>query len=400
LEAVVVGVTGREMAVQEVTDLDVAGFDEWSTQLRAVSVHGRSRSELFAALKGAARLRSAVDAFDARCAAAVDGLGDRGVPASTMLRSAGKIPQREADRRSRRADTLAKLPEAADKLASGQLSAEHIDVLGRATEATSPEQVAESGLIDTATQRPADLMARDAREWARCEQSESDIAAVHAKRVTARRLCIWDNDEGMTVLHGEFDPVTGAELKNRLDAATDALFHTDGGRGEADERRTPEQRRADALMMLVTGSAADRRRHVRHQVPLVIHERSGETAAQLVDGTPVPIHAAKRLMCGADIHPILFDDATNQPVALGRTVRLASKPQWLALIARDGGCVACGAAPSRCAAHHVEPWLEGGRTDLDNLVLLCAHHHTLVHEGAHRLRRTSDGGHQWELIPP
>ncbi len=29
--------------------------------------------------------------------------------------------------------------------------------------------------------------------------------------------------------------------------------------------------------------------------------------------------------------------------------------------------------------HHIVPWKPGGRTDLDNLVLVCLHHHHLVH---------------------
>jgi len=395
---------------------DVGVVDGWSAQLRALPVEDRSRGSLFAALKATARLRSAVDAFEARCAAAVDALGDRGVPASTMLRSAGKIPQREADRRSRRADTLSQLPEAAEKLASGELSAEHVDVLGRAADATSPDAVAESGLIDTATRRPADLMAKDARDWIRREQTDAEVAAVQAKRMAARRACMWDNDDGMTVLHAEFDPVKGAQLRNHLDAATDALFHADGGRGQAGEHRTPEQRRSDALAELITGSTASGKRHVRHHVPIVIHHHPntpsgccgtdhhplgpGTPTAQLVNGTPIPAATADRLMCGADVHPILFNDTTNAPTELGRTIRLATDAQWVALIARDGGCVACGAAPTQCAAHHIQPWHRGGRTDLDNLVLLCGHHHTLIHEGHHTLRKTNQGTHQWELLPP
>ena len=31
-------------------------------------------------------------------------------------------------------------------------------------------------------------------------------------------------------------------------------------------------------------------------------------------------------------------------------------------------------------AHHVKHWADGGETSLDNLILLCAHHHRLVHE--------------------
>jgi hypothetical protein len=35
--------------------------------------------------------------------------------------------------------------------------------------------------------------------------------------------------------------------------------------------------------------------------------------------------------------------------------------------------------------HHVIHWLHGGKTKLENLCLLCAHHHTLVHDGTIRL---------------
>jgi hypothetical protein len=33
-------------------------------------------------------------------------------------------------------------------------------------------------------------------------------------------------------------------------------------------------------------------------------------------------------------------------------------------------------------AHHVVPWIPGGRTDLQNLALMCLHHHRLVHSNA------------------
>ena len=62
---------------------------------------------------------------------------------------------------------------------------------------------------------------------------------------------------------------------------------------------------------------------------------------------------------------------------LGRTRRLASCGQTMALIARDGGCSfpGCDRPPEWCERHHVLDWARGGRTDLDNLTLLCAYHH-------------------------
>jgi hypothetical protein len=41
--------------------------------------------------------------------------------------------------------------------------------------------------------------------------------------------------------------------------------------------------------------------------------------------------------------------------------------------------------------HHIIHWADGGETSLDNLVLLCRHHHHLVHEGGFDCRRSKDG---------
>ncbi len=56
-------------------------------------------------------------------------------------------------------------------------------------------------------------------------------------------------------------------------------------------------------------------------------------------------------------------------------------------MARDLHCVfpGCDRPATWCDVHHLIPWSQGGATDLDNLVLLCRHHHTLVHEGGWRI---------------
>ncbi|MFO0749209.1 MAG: HNH endonuclease signature motif containing protein [Myxococcota bacterium] len=55
---------------------------------------------------------------------------------------------------------------------------------------------------------------------------------------------------------------------------------------------------------------------------------------------------------------------------------------------RDGGCRFPGCANRRWLdAHHIEHWVDGGRTARDNLVLLCSEHHRLVHEGGFRIER-------------
>ena len=55
-----------------------------------------------------------------------------------------------------------------------------------------------------------------------------------------------------------------------------------------------------------------------------------------------------------------------------------------ALAVRDGRCQFPGCERHRFVdAHHIVHWARGGPTSLDNLVLLCRHHHRLVHEGGY-----------------
>jgi HNH endonuclease len=44
-----------------------------------------------------------------------------------------------------------------------------------------------------------------------------------------------------------------------------------------------------------------------------------------------------------------------------------------------------------CEAHHLWHWLDGGPTDLANLLLLCRAHHRAVHDGGWQLTRAPDG---------
>jgi hypothetical protein len=90
---------------------------------------------------------------------------------------------------------------------------------------------------------------------------------------------------------------------------------------------------------------------------------------------------ARRLACEARIIPVVLD-STSQPLDLGRTARLFTRAQRIALGLRDGGCTArgCETSASGCHAHHDDPWAQGGRTDLARGRLLCPRHHRLAHD--------------------
>lgn len=101
---------------------------------------------------------------------------------------------------------------------------------------------------------------------------------------------------------------------------------------------------------------------------------------------------ARRLACDAALTVVLVEGA--QVLAVGRSRRFATTAQRRALLMRDGGCARPGCAetrPERLHAHHLVPWAAGGRTDVDNLVLLCDRCHGSVHELDLVLQRTPGG---------
>ena len=108
-----------------------------------------------------------------------------------------------------------------------------------------------------------------------------------------------------------------------------------------------------------------------------------------IDGStePIPISTIEMLRCDGDTTLTLFGD-NGQILRQAKEQRLANRRQRRALAARDGGCVipGCTVPPSRCQAHHIVPWVSKtfrpGRTDIDNLALLCPFHHATIHTSA------------------
>ena len=85
----------------------------------------------------------------------------------------------------------------------------------------------------------------------------------------------------------------------------------------------------------------------------------------------------------------MIKGADGDVLMLGRSKRLVSRRQRLALSVRDACCQFPGCrSRRRCDAHHIRPWSQGGATDLDNLILLCRRHHTVVHKHQLRIERT------------
>ena len=104
------------------------------------------------------------------------------------------------------------------------------------------------------------------------------------------------------------------------------------------------------------------------------------------EGTEIPTSAVRRLCCDAEVIPAVLG-STGEVLDVGRSSRLVTPAIWKALVARDRHCrfPGCRRPPLMCHAHHVRHWIDFGPTNLDNLLLLCGHHHRLVHAGPWRV---------------
>jgi hypothetical protein len=272
------------------------------------------------------------------------------------------------------------------------------------TRVATPET--EQKLLDIALAGTASHVERIVRAWRRVDRV---IAAQEAEaRHRARHLTTWIDDDGMLVLRGRLTPETGAVLMRALDAASDRLFRETekapqpGGLVHAVDAR---QRRADALGRLAevaltadldAGAAGD-----RYQVVLHVDSTAGtheaaepgfDGAALEVDDSAVHVSSetSQRLSCDAAVVTMHHDEHGNV-LDVGRKTRTIPSAIRRALAARDRRCQFPACSARRCDAHHIEHWMDGGATSLDNLLLLCRRHHRLLHEGGFALKRHPDG---------
>jgi len=98
-------------------------------------------------------------------------------------------------------------------------------------------------------------------------------------------------------------------------------------------------------------------------------------------GAPISAALARRLACDAKVIPVVLG-SNSEPLDVGRATRAWPLGVRRALEARDQGCAfpGCDRPATWCDAHHIVWWVRGGPSSLDNGVLLCRRHHTLVHQ--------------------
>jgi hypothetical protein len=128
-----------------------------------------------------------------------------------------------------------------------------------------------------------------------------------------------------------------------------------------------------------------RERSAQHDMLHVSRERSGRgEVSHLEDGTRVSHEVARRICCDASLVRVTRD-TSGSLLDVGRRTRTIPPALRRALELRDGGCRFPGCGLRFTDGHHVRHWIDGGETSLANCMLLCSHHHRLLHEGGWRV---------------
>ena len=296
-----------------------------------------------------------------------------------------RVPASSATRRVRLARTLERMPLVAASLASGEIDPAAAGLLASARE-TCPEAFAElEGVLVEAARALGLADLRRVVERFRQAADAERAGLAEDRRYARRGLYVSPTLDGMVRVDGDLDAETGQALISSLRAVMDAEAR---GRAEPD-RRTPAQRRADALGEICRAwldrsdrpAVAGERPHVVVTVDLDAL-RGLPGAAELEDAGPITPEAARRLACDARVSRVIVGPG-SRPLEVGRASRVVPPALRRALVVRDRGCrfPGCGRPPGWCDAHHVVHWADGGETGLGNLVLLCRPHHRLIHRG-------------------
>ena len=331
--------------------------------------------------------------------------------AASWLSSTFKMGWGAAKEQVKTATALEEMPETRRALDEGDLSTSAARVLVQAREADpSSFQRSEAQLVEAAKIHSMQDLRKVASYWQK--EVEKQNALDGDEKVRARRrLNTSTKFLGMVQVDGELDPETGETLLTALRAVLDA-----DAKSGADDDRTPEQRRADALGEIcrqwLDSCGRPKVGGERPHVVLTVGEDAlkpdefltgAEEGGSGVKIAPTKLReldhvgaigweAARRITCDASIRRFVMA-APSEPLDVGRRTPVIPPAMRRAVIIRDRHCRApgCHRPAAWSDVHHIVHWADGGPTAMPNLILLCRRHHRMVHEGKIGLQ-SEDGG--------
>ncbi|UPW11680.1 HNH endonuclease [Gordonia terrae] len=365
--------------------------------------------ETFDALDTWRLIRNLADHQIVTHAAQLDVLGVAQKVGSTtkkLLIESGHAPA-AAHRTMRSVDALPTLPAVARHAADGRLTSEIVDAIVRGLnviekrcgEALSDDDMS-SYELEILTQAlsgatPTEVL-KHARAIANSLADASDTGVPAADDAALNSVNAHTTDDGRVDIRVDVTQVVGEKFLSMIDERSCPRPEPDG----AEDRRTAEQRRADAFELILDqaafGATLDSVGSPRTQLVVTIPAAGADPASLPWTGS-VSQAVAKQVSCDGSLTEIVLD-GEGVPLQMGHTHRLYPPHLRKAVIVRDQCCVKCGAPPSHTQVHHIAHWADGGPTDLDNGCLLCQRCHTQMHHHGWDVVMGFDR-HPW-LVPP
>jgi hypothetical protein len=224
---------------------------------------------------------------------------------------------------------------------------------------------------------------RDLADLARSEAELARTSSPSSARSEHEGRFLRCNDAHRT-LSAQLPADSYAQVKARIDAQL--------GQIPSDGATPLDQRRCDALLGIMgsgvpgpNGSSVTTSPYVvvAHVALGALVEDTGEASTlvgELEHGGLIDTETVQRLACDATI-VVAIDDDVGHTMYEGRARRFPSDAQRREVMRRDRHCRFPGCANVTFTnVHHIVAWKPGGRTDLDNLSLLCVFHHATVHK--------------------
>ena len=272
------------------------------------------------------------------------------------------------------------MPATIAAMRSGEIGFAHVATMAR----TAAEV---GGAFDEATLLPLAREHSPGKFFHKCIHYRHAIDAAGYDRsqeglADQRGLRLNTAQDGCLLISGLLDPVGGAALRTSLEPLAQPS-------GDHDDRNR-EQRYADALVDLASGA-----KPAEIQVTATLETlkgMAGAAAAEMEFALPLSSTTVQGMACDCSVTRVILDQ-DSVVVDMGRSKRVIANALRNALKIRDGHCQwpRCERTASWCHGHHIVHWIDGGPTDLENLVLLCRRHHRMVHEGGWQLLRDTAG---------
>ncbi len=324
----------------------------------------------------------------------------------SWLRGHGRLSASASGQLVRIGRALDHLPALASAFADGAVTAEQVAVVAPVAKVDRLAAAIEQGidlaeldrtLATVAAERHIEQLSRVVHHYLSC----LDPDGPEPDPTDERSITISTFSDGTVVVRGQLDAVGGEKLK----AALESVVQADRPKGDL---RTRGQQRADALVQLADNQLASGNlpflRTVKPAVTVTIPRAdlvdpaTGPAAATLGADSLVSAAKARMLACDGSITAVVMDEH-GMPLNMGRTRRVVPPHLRKAVELRDQSCVfaGCGAPKFWCDVHHLQHWIFGGETSLENSALLCERHHTKVHHG---FRVQQDPGGRWRTFRP